>query len=83
MYINQQDAQNSCELDFNFHYMLYMFRTVLVHLQEETFISCMSYLVYADMSGCCVVSYNDMTARCISIYQIQHTAYKRLLVKKD
>ena len=31
-----------------FHYTLYMFRTVLVHLQEQPFISCMSYLVYAD-----------------------------------
>ena len=27
--------------------MLYMFRTVLVHLQEQTFISCTSHLVYA------------------------------------
>ena len=29
------------------HCTLYMFRTVLVHLQEQHFISCMSYLVYA------------------------------------
>ena len=29
-----------------FQNTLYMFRTVLVHLQEYLFISCMSYLVY-------------------------------------
>ena len=33
-----------------FHYTLYMFRTVLFHLQEQPFISCMSYLVHADTS---------------------------------
>ena len=32
-----------------------MFRTVLVHLQEQPFIGCTSHLVYADISGCCVV----------------------------
>ena len=26
-----------------FHYTLYMFRYVLVHLQEQLFISCVSY----------------------------------------
>ena len=31
-----------------------MFRTVSVHLREQLFISCMSYLVYADTSGCSV-----------------------------
>ena len=33
-----------------------MFRTVLVHLEEQPFISCTSHLVYADTSGCCVVA---------------------------
>ena len=42
----------------------------------------MSYLVYADTSGCCViiytlyVYYNNTTARRTGIYQIRHTAYK-------
>ena len=31
-----------------FQYTLYMFRTVSVHPQEQSFICCMSYLVYAD-----------------------------------
>ena len=35
-------------LDFIIQYTLYIFRTVSVHLQEQSFISCMSYLVYAD-----------------------------------
>ena len=47
MYINQQDAQI-------FHYMLYMFRTILVHPQEQLFISCISHLVYSGTCGCCV-----------------------------
>ena len=34
--------------------MLYMFRTILAHHQEQPFISCTSHLVYAGTSGCCV-----------------------------
>ena len=32
-----------------------MFQTLLVHLQERRYISCISQLVYADMSGLDVV----------------------------
>jgi len=35
--------------------MLYMFRTLLVHHQEQTFISCTSHLVCENTSDCCVV----------------------------
>ena len=47
MYRNQQDAQ-SFVIRLYFQYTLYLFLTVSVHLQEQPFISCMSYLVYAD-----------------------------------
>ena len=45
----------SLVIRLHLHYTLYMFRTVLVHLQEQPFISCMSYLVYADTFCCCVL----------------------------
>ena len=53
--------------------MLYMFRTVLVHHQEQRFISCTLHLVYADTSGCCVVI---AIPAYTGIYQMQYTAYK-------
>ena len=34
-------------IDFIFYYMLYMFLPMLVHHQEQPFISCTSHLVYA------------------------------------
>ena len=49
--------------------MLYMYRTILVHHQEQPFISCTSHLLYSDTSGSCVLtgmtgaSYNHTTAR--------------------
>ena len=60
--------------------MLYLFRTTLVHLQEQNFISYLSYLVYADPSGCCVAiatQQPDVSAY-KGIYQIRHTAYKKI-----
>ena len=35
-YINQQDTQNSWDQPLFFQYTLYMFRTVSVHLQEQS-----------------------------------------------
>ena len=37
MSINQQDAQISCDQTLFFHQMLYMFRTILVHHQEQLY----------------------------------------------
>jgi hypothetical protein len=63
-----------------FQYMLYMFRTVLVHLQEQTF-----YKLYVTFgicryhtSGCCVAiatQQPDVSAY-TGIYQMSCTAYK-------
>ena len=63
-------------LDFILQYTLYMFRIVSVHLQEQLFISCTSHLVYAGICWyvwllCC---YSNTTG----IYQIRHTAYKKI-----
>ena len=45
---NQQDAQFFFVIRLYLQYTLYMFRTVSVHLQEQSFfISCTSHLVYA------------------------------------
>ena len=60
--------------------MVYMFRTVLVHHQEQHFISCISYLVYAATirSGCCVAittQQPDLLAY-TGIYQMRCTAYE-------
>ena len=38
-----------------FQYTLYMFLTVLVHFQEQPFISCTSHLVYAGTTRLAVV----------------------------
>ena len=57
-----------------------MFRTVSVYLQEQAFISCMSYLVYADTSGCCVaiVTQQPDVSAYTGIYQMRRTAYKKI-----
>ena len=46
MYINQQDVQNSV-IRLYFPLDAQMFRTILVHHQEQLLISCTSHLVYA------------------------------------
>ena len=48
--------------------MLYMFRTMLVHRQEQPFISCTSHLVYAD------------TIR-VAVVQQPHVWYKSLITQ--
>ena len=59
--------------------MLYMFRTVLVHLQEQHFKLYIAFGVCRyHTSGCCVViatQQPDLSAY-TSIYQMQSTAYK-------
>ena len=37
-----------------FQYMLYIFRTILVHLQEQSFISCVSRFGICRYHSCCV-----------------------------
>ena len=57
-----------------------MFRTVSVHMQEQSFYKLMSYLVYADTSGCCVpiaTQQPDVSAY-TGIYQMRCTAYKKI-----
>ncbi len=58
-----------------------MFWTVLVHLQEQCFISFTSLLVYAITYGCCVdigsPSYSHTTARRIGTYQMRCTVKNR------
>ena len=54
--------------------MLYMFRTVLVHLQEQLY---KLYIAYTGIcryhtSGCCVAKVSPYTG----IYQMRCTAYK-------
>ena len=54
--------------------MPYMFRTILVHHQEQLYklyIAIWYMPVYADTSSCCVA-----TATRIGIYQTRCTAYK-------
>ena len=68
--------------------MLYMFRTVLVHHQEQLFISCTSHLVYAGicryhMSDCCVAIATRMVPAYTGIYQTRCTTYKMLLLMMD
>ena len=53
MYINQQDAQNSCDQT--------LFSLCALHASDcispssgANFISCTSHLVYANTTGCCV-----------------------------
>ena len=53
-------------LDFIFHQMLYMFRNMLVHHQEQPFISCTSHLVYAGtICGCWVVIATEHPDVCV------------------
>ena len=71
---NQQDAQIFV-IRLYFQYTLYMFRTVSVHLQEQSFYKL--YVVFGVCryhTSCCCVA---VTARCICIHQIRHTAYKK------
>ena len=77
MYITNK-MHNCFEIRLYLQYTLYMFRTVSVHLQEQLFINCMSYLVYAETSGCCVAiatQQPDLSAY-TGIYQMRCTAYK-------
>ena len=78
MYINQQDAQNSCDqtLFFNIRSICFgLYQSIF----RSNFISCMSYLAYADTSGCCVshTTARRMVPAYTGIYQIRHTAYKK------
>ena len=43
---------------------------------EATFISCISHLVYADTSGCCVAIARRMVSAYTGIYQMRCIAYK-------
>ena len=54
MYINQQDAQNSCDLTLFFNIYSACFGLYQYIFRNNLFISCMSYLSYAGTSGCCV-----------------------------
>ena len=58
-----------------FQYTLYMFRTVLVHLQEQSF-----YKLYVVFGICgydwLLHGYSHTTARRIGTYQMRCTAYK-------
>ena len=57
--------------------MIYMFRTILVHHQEQLY-SYTSHLVYADTSGCRVAistQQSDVSAY-TGIYQMRCIAYK-------
>ena len=58
--------------------MLYMFRTMLVHHQEQPFISCTSHLVYAGKSGCrvAIAAQQPDVSAYTGIYQMRCTAYK-------
>ena len=51
--------------------MLYMFRAILVHLQEQPFISCTSHLVYAGTIRVAVV-WPDVWYRHIPLYTKCH-----------
>ena len=69
-------------LDFVFQYTLYMFRTVSVHLQEQS--SYKLYVVFGicryHTSGCFVAiatQQPDVSAY-TGIHQIRHTAYKKI-----
>ena len=53
MYINQQDAQISL-IKLYFSLDALHVSDFLVRHQERRFINCISQLVYADTSGCCV-----------------------------
>ena len=64
MYINQQDAQKSCDLTLFSIYALHV-SDCISPSSGATFLLAMSYLVYADMSY-------------IRIYQIRHTANKKV-----
>ena len=73
MYVNQQDAQNSCDqtLFFNIRPICFgLYQSIF----RSNFISCTSHLVYVDTSGCCVAIATYATG----IYQIRHTAYKKI-----
>ena len=62
-----------------------MFRTVLVHLQEQLFIRCTSHLVYAKKADSCVTiatQLSDVLAY-TGIYQMRCTAYNKLLLMMD
>ena len=57
--------------------MLYMFRTVLVHHQEQRYKLYIA-LVYADKCGCCVAIATQQrhVSAYTGIYQMRCTAYK-------
>ena len=54
MYINQQDAQNSCDETLFFNIRSTCFGLYQSIFRSNLFIRCTSYLVYADTSRCCV-----------------------------
>ena len=72
MYVNQQDAQNSCDYTLFFNIRSTCFGLYQSIFRSNLFISCMSYLVYAGSIRC----YSNTTARRIDIYQMRCTAYK-------
>ena len=80
LYINQRDAQISV---IKLHFFIRCsacFGLYQSIIRSNLFLSCTSYLVYSDSSGCCVAigspSYSRTTVRRIGIYQIRCTAYK-------
>ena len=56
--------------------MLYMFRTVLVHHQEQLFISCTSRLVYAGTIRVAIATQQPDVSAYTGIYKMRRTAYK-------
>ena len=64
MYINQQDAQNSYDYTLFFNIRSTCFGFYQSVFRSNHFISCMSYFVYADTSGCCD---SNATARRIRV----------------
>ena len=78
-YMNQQDAQNSCDQTL-FSIRCSTCFGLCWSIIRSNFISCTSHLVYVGIcryhtSGC---GYSHTTPSHIRIYQIRHTTYKKV-----
>ena len=78
---NRQDAQ-SFVIRLYFQYMFYMFRTVSVHLQEQSFYKL--YITFGTRRYMPIrLAVVLLQTYGTGIYQMRCTAYKRLLLKMD